>query len=81
MAVTQSVATIVCFAWNAAVFKLVIFIVPTLRVGMPPLTLCVDDAHRLAILSLDCSWQRWSARGCIPTQSVGTIAGKHRNDR
>ena len=36
-------------------------IVPTLRVGMPHWTLCVRLGTR-------------SVRGCIPTQSVGTIS-------
>ena len=37
-------------------------IVPTLCVGMPPVTLCVKPSERTQ-----------SVRGCIPTQSVGTI--------
>ncbi|VXC38103.1 conserved hypothetical protein [Pseudomonas sp. 8O] len=40
---------------------------PTLRRGSKPVTLCVT-AQRATVRG-----GRWSVKGCIPTQSVGTI--------
>ena len=45
-------------------------IVPTLRVGMQPLTLCVIAVFNKAKVS---EAGTRSVPGCIPTQSVGTI--------